>query len=136
MTYLTWLNSLGGFQYWLFTGNRDHNIDIYESGVTKQNIFPGWPNSYGPDADTIMKQTFRRSRKQEVVRTHAISRTAAMELGEQIKSAALVQIVTSKRDRRTVLVDTDSFTLVKETNKMHSLTFTITYTDDLPTQHV
>lgn len=136
MTYLAWLNNLGGFQYFLFTGRKDYNIDIYESGVTKQNIFPNWPKSYGPDADTISKQTYRKSRKQEVVRTHAIGRTAAMELGEQIKSAVLVQMITSRRDRRTVKVDTDSFTLVKEANKMHSLTFTITYTDDLPSQTV
>lgn len=136
MTYLSWLNNLGGFQYWLFTGRKDYNVDIYEAGTTKQNIFPGWPNSYGPNADTIKKQTYRKVQRQEVVRTHAIDRTAAMELGEQIKSAVLVQIITSRRDRTTVIVDTDSFTLVKEANKMHSLTFTITYTADLPSQHV
>jgi hypothetical protein len=136
MTYLGWINSLGGVQYWLFTGRKDYNIDIYDSGVTRKNVFPGWPNSYGPTADTIKQQTFRKSQRQEVVRTHAISRTAAMELGEQIKSAILVQVVTSKRDRITVLVDTNSFTIVKEADKMHSLSFTITYTDDLPSQHV
>jgi hypothetical protein len=136
MTYLGWLNNLGGIQYFLFTGRKDYNIDIYEAGVTKNNIFPQWPNSYGPDADTITKQTYRKARKQEVVRTHAISRTVAMELGEQIKTSPLVQIITSRRDRRTVLVDTDSFTLVKEANKMHALTFTISYTDDLPSQTV
>lgn len=136
MTYLGYLNSLGGMQYFLFTGRKDYNIDIYESGVTQNNIFPQWPRSYGPDADTIARQTHRKARKQEVVRTHAIGQTKAMELGEQIKTSTLVQIITSKRDRRTVLVDTDSFTLVKEANKMHSLTFTITYTDDLPSQHV
>lgn len=136
MIYLGWMNSLGGMQYFLFTGRKDYNIDIYEAGTTKQNIFPQWPKSYGATADTITKQTYRKSRKQEVVRTHAIDRTKAMELGEQIKSSPLVQIIESKRDRRTVIVDTDSFTLVKEADKMHSLTFTITYTDDLPSQHV
>lgn len=136
MIYLGWLNNLGGMQYFLFTGRKDYNIDIYEAGTTKENIFPGWPKSYGATADTITKQTFRKSRRQEVVRTHAIDRTRAMELGEQIKSSPVVQIITSKRDRRTVLVDTDSFTLVKEADKMHALTFTITYTNDLPTQHV
>lgn len=130
------MNSLSGMQYFLFTGRKDYNIDIYDAGVTNNNIFPQWPKSYGPNADTISKQTHRKARKQEVVRTHAIGRTAAMELGEQIKTSPLVQIITSRRDRRTVLVDTDSFTLVKEANKMHSLTFTITYTDDLPSQTV
>lgn len=130
------MNHLSGPQYWLFTGRKDYNIDVYEAGVTRKNIFPGWPNSYGPNADTIKRQTFRKVQKQEVVRSHALSRTKAMELGEQIKSAVLVQIITSKRDRRTVIVDTNSFTLVKEADKMHSLSFTITYTDDLPSQHI
>jgi hypothetical protein len=136
MTYLGWMNSLGGMQYFLFLGRKDYNIDIYDAGVTKTNIFPGWPKSYGPNADTISKQTHRKARRQDVVRTHAISRTVAMELGEQIKTSPLVQIITSRRDRRTVIVDTDSFTLVKEANKLHALAFTITYTDDLPSQTV
>lgn len=136
MTYLGWLNNLSGMQYWPFTGRKDYNIDIYEAGVTRKNIFPGWPNSYGPNADTIERQTYRKVKKQEVVRSHALSRTKAMELGEQIKSAVLVQIITSRRDRRTVRVDTNSFTIVKESDKMHSLSFTINYTDDLPSQHI
>lgn len=136
MTYLSWLNHLGGFEYWLFMGRRDFNIDIYDFGETKNNIFPGWPKSYSTHADTIRRQTFRKSRRQEVIRTHAIDRTTAMEIGMQIKSSPLVQIIDSRRDRTTVLVDTDSFTIVKEANKLHSLSFTITYTNDLPTQHI
>lgn len=136
MTYLSWLNHLGGFEYWLFVGRKDFNIDIYESGDTKVNILLNWPKSYNTNADTIRKQTFRKSRRQEVIRTHAIDRTTAMEIGTQIKSSPLVQIIDSRRDRTTVLVDTESFTIVKEANKLHSLSFTITYTNDLPTQHV
>jgi hypothetical protein len=130
------MNSLVGQQYWLFTGREDYNINIYDSGVTKKNLFPGWPKSYGPTATTIKQQTYVKSERQKVIRTHAISRTKAMELGEQIKSAILVQDVTSKRNMIDVIVDKNSITIVKEANKMHSLTFTITYTDDLPSQHV
>lgn len=136
MTYLGYLNSVSGMQYWLFTGREDHNINIYESGVTRKNLFPGWPNSYGPTATTIKQQTYVKSERQKVIRTHAMGRTAAMELGEQIKSAILVQEVISRRNIIDVIVDKNSITLIKEANKMHSLSFTITYTDDLPSQHV
>jgi hypothetical protein len=134
--YLTWLNPLGGFDYWLFTGYKDHSLEVVETGTTQRNVFPGWPKSYGPSADTITKQTFRKTRKSRVIRSQILTATQATELGEQIKSSPLVQIITSRRDRRTVIVDSDSLVVRKESNKVHNLSFSITYTDDYPNQHV
>lgn len=134
--YITWLNNLGGFEYWLFTGYKDHLLSIEETGETKKNIFPQWPKSYGSHADTITKQTFRKTKKQKLIRSQNLTRAQAELLGEEIKSAILVQIVTSRRDRRTVIVDNSSFTVRREIDKIHSLSFTITYTDDYPIQHV
>lgn len=133
--YISWLNYLGGFDYWLFTGYQDLNIDVVETAETRKNIFPEWPKSYGANADTITKQTFRRTRKQRVVRSQVLTHEQAQEMGEQIKSSPLVQIITTRRDRRTVIVDNASITVRKESNKIHSLSFTITYTDDYPNQH-
>lgn len=134
--YITWLNPLGGFEYWLFTGYKDHLLEVTETGETKGNIFPQWPKSYGAFADTVRKQTFRRTRKQQVVRSQNLTATQAQEMGEQIRSSPLVQIMTSRRDRRTVTVDGDSVTVKKERDKMHGLSFTITYTDLYQNQHV
>ena len=135
LVYISWLNNLGGFEYWLFITYVDHQIQVIETGETKKNIFAGWPKSYGPNADTITKQTFRRTKKQKVIRTQTYTREQAFEIGEQLKSSPLVQLISSKRDRRTVLIDTDSIVVVKGANKIHTLSFTITYTDDYPTQH-
>lgn len=134
--YLSWLNPLGGFDYWLFTGYKDHALEIVETGTTTRNVFPGWPKSYGGFADTITKQTFRKTRKTQVIRSQILTATQATELGEQIKSSPLVQIITSRRDRRTVIVDSDSLVVRKESNKVHTLSFTITFTDDYANQHV
>lgn len=134
--YLSWLNNLGGFNYWLFMGYQDKLLLIEETGQTKKNIFPQWPKSYSAHADTITKQTFRRTKRQRIVRSWSLTKTQAEYLGEEIKSAVVVQIITNRRDRRTVLVDTDSFTVRREVDKIHYLTFTITYTDDYPIQHV
>jgi hypothetical protein len=135
--YISWLNPIGGFEYWLFTGYKDLALDITETGQTKTNIFPGWPKSYGAaGSDTITKQTFRKTKKQRVIRSQILTGTQAQKMGEQIKSSPLVQIITTRRDRRTVLVDSDSFVVKKESNKVHTLSFVITYTDDYPNQHV
>lgn len=132
--YISWLNYLGGFEYWPFTGFKDHNLEVLETGTTKKNIFPGWPKSYGANADTITKQTYRRTKKSKLVRSQLLTRTQAEYLGEQIKSSPLVQLITTRRDRRTLIVDDGSFTVVQDRNKVHSLSFTVTYTDEYPSQ--
>ena len=134
--YISWLNNLGGFEYWPFVGYKDHNLEITETGTTTKNIFPQWPKSYGVNADTIRKQTFRKSRKQKVIRSQVLTRDQANEIGEEIKSSPLVQLISSRRDRRTLLVDDASFTVTQDRNKVHFLNFTVTYTDNVPTQHV
>lgn len=136
MIYITYLNYLGGFNYWPFDAKNDHNLEIVDSGETTKNVFHQWPKSYGAFADTVRKQTFRKTRKQLVMHSQPLTFTQAKELGEQIKSSILVQMMVTRRDRRTVLLDTDSFTVVKERDKLHALTFTLSYTDDFPSQTV
>jgi hypothetical protein len=133
--YLSWLNYLGGFDYWYFTAYADNIIDITESEETEENIFPEWPNSYGEFADTITKQTFRNSREQVLVRSQHITQ-AQLQAIKHIKTSPLVQIVNSIYDRRTVIVDADSFTYLKEGSNLYEISFTITYTDDVPSQRV
>lgn len=132
--YISWLNNLGGFEYWPFVGFKDNNLDVIETGETTKNIFPGWPKSYGANADTIRKQTFRRTRKSKVIRSQVLTKQQATDLGEEIKSSPLVQIIVSRRDRRTVIVDDGSFTVSKDRDKIHNLSFSISYTDDYPSQ--
>jgi hypothetical protein len=133
--YLSWMNYLGGFDYWYFTAYADNIMDITESEETEENLFPEWPNSYGEFADTIRKQTFRNSREQILVRSQHVSE-AQLQAIKYIKTSPLVQIVNSIYDRRTVIVDADSFTYLKEGSNLYEISFTITYTDDVPSQRV
>lgn len=130
------LNPVGGVDHFFFTGYKDHIIDVSDSGETKKNLFAQWPKSYGAHADTITRQTYRRTKKQQVIRSQPLTATQAQEMGEQIKSSPVVQIIVSRRDRRTVLVDTGSVVVRKEKDKMHALSFTITFTDEYPGQTV
>lgn len=136
ITYISWLNNLGGFEYWPFVGYKDDLLSVEQTGETKKNVFNQWPKSYGSFADTITKQTFRRTRKQELVRSQHLSRTQAVRIGEEIRSSSLVQIITSRRDRRTVIVDNSSVTVRRGIDKIHSLSFTISYTDQVASQTV
>jgi hypothetical protein len=134
--YMTWANPLGGFEYWPFTGYKDHNLDVVETGETTTNVFHQWPKSYGANADTIRKHTFRRTRKSKVIRSQTLTRDQANNMGEEIKSSPVVQNLTTRRDRRTVIVDDQSFTVTQDRNKVHNISFSISYTDEIPSQTV
>lgn len=134
---LTWLNNLGGFDYWTFTDQKEYLKDISESITTNKNVFPEWPKSYGEYANTLKKQTSRTSTNQIVFRQGGLTEDQVTALA-YIKSSVLVQIITSREDRRTIIVDSDSFSVFKEssTNKLYAITFIGTYTDDIPVQKV
>lgn len=132
---LTWLNNLGGFDEWAFKAKKDHIVEIIAAIETKKNILPQWPKSYGQTADTIRKQTARVSNKAYTVRSQFLTEDEA-EAISFIKSSVLVQIVTSRLDKRTVLVDTDSFVKFKDGDKTFEIAFNISFTDDIPVQTV
>jgi len=132
---LSWLNNLGGFDYWKFTAFSEYIRNINDSGQTKENILPSWPNSYGENASTIRKQTYRESQKQILVRSQHVTLEELQAL-EYIKSSVLVEVIESRSSKRRVIVDTDSFTSHKDNDKLFSISFTITYTDDIPAQRI
>ncbi len=130
---LSWLNSLGGFDYWRFKSLSDYGVEIGETTETTKNIYPTWPKSYGEFADTIDQETSRESRQTIVVRTENLTADQVTDL-KAIKSSTLVQIVNSAYDRRTVILDRDSFVYLPEMDKLFTLTFSLRFTNDLPSQ--
>lgn len=133
--YITCLNYLGGFEYFLFKAEKDFNVDIIESGQVRQNIFTGWGNSYGATADTIDKQTYTKAKERIVVRSQHLTANQRDAL-KFIKTSPVVQIVYSRTDRRTVLVDKDSFKVYSEDMDLFNMQFSITMTDDIPAQSI
>jgi hypothetical protein len=132
---MTFLNHLGGFEYFFFTAQKEFQILIESSGETTQNILPNYPQSYGLNADTIRKQTFRESVNNVIVRSQYMSLTQ-LDAIKNIKTSPLVQIVYSRLSRRTVIVDSDSFTVMDEKDKLYSLQFSIRFTDNIPSQRL
>lgn len=132
---LMWLNYLDGFDYWNFTAEKDHTVNIEDSGETKTNIFPNWPKSYGEFANTIDKQTFRDSRDGMLVRAKNVTLSQLQGI-LHIRTSPLVQIVTSRKDTRTVIVDTDSFTSYADGDKTFTIQFNIKFTNRIPSQRI
>ncbi len=131
--YLTWKNHLGGFNYWLFTSNKDHNVNVLDSKESDRNYFTEWAESYGEFADTIREETFRSSVNELTLRAENLS-DADIDFLSGIKVSSMVQIVVSKYDKRTVITDASSFKKRTDNDKISSLEFTIRYTDNLPSQ--
>lgn len=132
---ISFLNHLGGFDYFFFTARKEYQVTIEEARQTKVNILPNWPNSWGKTADTIDRQTMRVSRNSVVVRSQYLSLNQLEALTE-IRTSPLVQLIYSRTDRRTVIVDSDSFTKYDEKDKLFSMQFKISFTDNLPAQRV
>lgn len=133
--YITWLNYLGGFEYFLFKAEKEYQVDIIESGVSKQNVLPNWPSSWGQMADTIDRKTYTKAKNKILVRSQHLTANQRDAL-KYIKVSPVVQIMYSRSDRRTVLVDTDSFRVYDEADDLYTMSFTITYTDDISAQRL
>lgn len=133
--YLTWLNYLGGFEYFLFLAEKEFQLDIIESQTTKKNIFPNWPQSYGETADTINRKSFTTANNKVIVRSQHLTANQRDGL-KYIKTSPVVQIVTSRRDRRTVIVDSESYKIYDEGDELFTIQFIITYTDEIPSQRL
>lgn len=132
---ITFLNHLGGVEYFFFTAKKEYGVDVEETGETRENILPNWPNSFGLNADTIDKQTYRKTRDYVIIRSQYLSLNQLNALKE-VRTSPLVQIVTSRLDRRTVLVDTDSFKVRDEADKVYSVQFKVRFTNLNPSQRV
>lgn len=130
---LTWVNNLGGFDYWTFKAEKDYMTEVTSTQESSKNVLPEWPQSYGHTADTLRYETERVSRRQIIVRSqNGLTRDEAFALG-YIKSSPLVQIMDAA-GRRTVTVDTGSLRITGDGDKLREIEFTITETGDIPAQ--
>lgn len=131
--YLTWKNPLGGHDYWKFTAEKEYGVDILDVQESEKNLITEWPNSFGEFADTVTFDISRTAKDTVLVRSQNLTLGQAQAM-KYIKTSPLVQIMTSKTDRRTVKVDKSSFVVYSESDKLYGIQFTITYTDDIPSQ--
>lgn len=138
--YLTWKNSLGGHDYWLFKAQKVYAIDTYENETEDVNIYNNWPQSYGEFAQTIKAQTSRKSKARITVSSQFLTQEQADAIA-LIKTSGLVQVVEMSSAElgsvplyTTVLVDDSPITKYKDRDKTFTVSFDIEFTNDLPVQ--
>lgn len=128
---LSWLNHLGGFDYWRFKDLSQYGIDSEDEIMTEKNVFPTWPYSWR--GDTIRGFSKKKSSQTIRVRAENLTDTQVNDLF-RIKLSPFVQIVNSRSDRRTVMIEPGSFQYYKAGDKNHSIDIELKYTDMLPSQ--
>lgn len=138
--YITWLNYLGGYDYWLFTAKKAYMVDVEQSKTQEKNIYQNWEKSFGEFAGSIRKQTARGSRQMVSVTSQFMTKEQADALAFII-SSPLVQILTTTQvgeitipTVRTVLVDSTTFKKYEERDKKFSVRFNILMTDEIMVQ--
>ena len=134
--YLTWLNYLGGYDYWLFTPQKQFKVDVTESKTQEINIHNDWPKSYGEFAQSVTQQSVRSSKNVIKLTSQYLTKDQADALA-WIVSSPLVQILTTTNSittARTVIVDSGTLSKYQDRDNLYSISFSITYTDELPVQ--
>jgi hypothetical protein len=133
--YLTWMNNLGGFDYWNFGGFADRDISIEDVTNQERNIFTGYPQSIGEFSYQINVQTRRRTLKEYTFRSWDLTQ-AQVDYIAAIKTSPQVQWVQSQYSINTILVDNKSFKIRKDGDKRWSVQFTAKQTDWISAQEV
>lgn len=128
-----WLNYLGGYDQFVFLTMKDYGIDIPSSKESQKSIMGNWPASYGENADTINREIERESNQSITVYSQNLTETEVDGI-VYIKTSPLVQILISKYDKRTVIIDKSSFVKKKDGDKTYYITFKASYTDNVPSQ--
>lgn len=124
---LAWFNNLGGIDYWNFTAQKEFGVDIMRTEeVSLNKLLLDWAND-----DTIRKETARDSREYVIVRSQHLT-LSQLQAIKYIRSSVLVQQIFSAGSRRTVLVDNSSFRAYDEGDKLYTVEFKISFTDDIP----
>jgi hypothetical protein len=134
--YFTWKNYLGGQDFWLFTAQKLFSVDVTESKTNEINIHNQWPKSYGEFADSITRQSSRKSKNIVRVSSQYLTKEQMDGLA-WIVSSPLVQILSTSggvTTARTVIVDTSTLKKYQDRDNLYSISFNITYTDELPVQ--
>lgn len=131
--YVTWLNSLGGYDYWNFTAEAQYGTDTIESKTQEKNIYSNWPRSYSEFSDTILGQTVRRTRDNIILNSQYLSETE-MDGLSLIFESPLVQEVNSVYDRCTIILEGGSFNKSIDNQKLLMVTTKARYTYENPSQ--
>ena len=126
--YLTWLNSLGGWEYWKFTADKNYSLNISSKETIKRNIFSNWDDTFisgNTQGDVI---SVNANNEIEVYSQYlTLDEVKAIS---SIKHSIRVMVL-DEGVETTVVVDSDSITVFNDGDDetLHTIRFNIQLPD-------
>jgi len=99
--YLTWLNNLGGWEYWNFTAQKEYGIDIEDSSEFDKNI--DWDTEF-INGETVTALEQVEARNTRTVRSQFLTQPQVTAIAG-IKTSIRVQEIREDGTKITVLID-------------------------------
>jgi len=114
--YITWLNTLGGWDYWLFTAKKDYGIEVDDVVLGERNIFQSFPDQF--QSETWQEVISLTAQNKITLRSQPMTREQLIEVSKMVYSK-VVQLVQSETDKYTIIIDKRSVSLYTDGDKLH-----------------
>lgn len=130
--YLSWLNTLGNWEYWQFTAPKEYGVDITGSAQVRRNIYNNWDDGFinGETQDDFIRV---EAYDVMVVRSQYLTHQQLNAI-RQIIYSIKVQQIRDDGTKITVLIDKDSFTYRKDRQKLYTVDFGFRYSNEIQIQ--
>jgi len=126
--YITWLNTLGGWDYWKFTAEKDHNLNIESKDTIKRNVFANWDDAF-INGDTQLDAINTVAHKELSVFSQYLNEDELNAISN-IKYSPKVQVLVGDK-LTTVIVDNDNILLFNDGDEetLYTIRFNIRFPD-------
>jgi hypothetical protein len=122
---LSWLNTLGGWDHWVFTARKSYGYDIGNVQTIKRDIFQDWSTGFST-SQTESEHISIEAAESWIVRSQNLTRQQAEAIA-RIKYSIKVQDMEDPESPLTVIVDKGSITYTTDKAKTNFIEFRITY---------
>lgn len=122
---LSWLDTLGGWEYWNFTAQKTYGYEISDVQNIERDIFQDWDTDFIAGG-TETEHLSLKSNSTITVRSQDLTIQQITAIA-RIKISIKVNDVTDSDNITTVIVDKTSFQIRTDNDKRHSLEFNIRY---------
>lgn len=122
--HLTWLNSLGKWEDWIFKAEKDYSIEFGDSQLVKRDIYQDWDNGFingETEGDVISIESWDKV----TVRSQFVTLEQLEVLKEILRSIKVQAYVGDKK--QTVIVDRSSKKIRTDGDKLYTIAFDINY---------
>lgn len=120
--YLSWINTLGNWEYWDFTARKGYEKVIESVSLVRRNIYSDWPNNFGKETedDRISVDAYDRV----TVRSQYMTRDR-LDIVSEILQSIRVQYWYSATEKITVKIDTDKLKKYSDGDKLYAIEFDV-----------